>query len=165
MKLTSHFLNFIGLFITLWACAFFSPLLAQNAVVYSQFSPPVIHLWQSSSYEITIYGTQDVSKETIRGKLHNVDGLKISNNPSVSSKFKLIQGTQTISITYSFKVQAEREGKFILEAWEVNIKGLNYNVPRAKLEVVPQGKEFENSMFLKLDSYLQNLKKYEAVLL
>ncbi len=163
MKLISHFLNFIGLFITLWACAFFSPLLAQNAVVYSQFSPPVIHLGQSSSYEITIYGTQDVSKETIRGKLHNVDGLKISNNPSVSSKFKLIQGTQTISITYSFNVQAEREGKFILEAWEVNIKGLNYKVPTAKLEVVPQGKEFENSMFLKLDMPKNNFYIGESI--
>lgn len=151
MKRNLYSLNFISLSITMGVCIWYSPLLAQNAVVYSQFNPPVIHLGQSSSYEITVYGTQDVSQETIRGKLRSVDGLKISNNSSVSSEFKFIRGTRTTSITYSFNVQAEREGEFTLDAWQVNIKGRNYKVPAATLKVVPQGKEFEKSMFLKLD--------------
>jgi hypothetical protein len=163
MKRNSYSLNFISLYVTMGVCIWCSPLLAQNAVVYSQFNPPVIHLGQSSSYEITVYGTQDVSQETIRGKLRSVDGLKISNNSSVSSEFKFIQGTRTTSITYSFNVQAEREGEFTIEAWQVNIKGRNYKVPAAKLEVVPQGKEFEKSMFLKLEIPKENFYVGESI--
>ena len=85
MKRISNFLKIISLIVTFGVSIWGSPLLAQNAVVYSQFNPPVIHLGQSSSYEITVYGTQDVSQETIRGKLRSVDGLKISNNSSISS--------------------------------------------------------------------------------
>jgi len=163
MKRIANFLQIISLIVTFGVSIWGSPLLAQNAVVYSQFNPPVIHLGQSASYEITVYGTQDVSQETIRGKLRNVDGLKISNNSSVSSQFKFIQGTRTTSITYSFNVQAEREGEFTLEAWQVNIKGQNYRVPAAKLHVVPQGKEFEKSMFLKLDIPKDNFYVGESI--
>ncbi len=163
MKRTSNFLKLISLILTLTVSIWSPPLLAQNAVVYSQFNPPVIHLGQSSSYVITVYGTQDVSQDTIRGKLRSVDGLKISNNASVSSEFKFIQGKRTTSITYSFNVQAEREGEFTLEAWQVNIKGRNYNVPAAKLQVVPQGKEFEKSMFLKLDIPNDNFYVGESI--
>ena len=163
MKRISNFLKIISLIVTFGVSIWGSSLLAQNAVVYSQFNPPVIHLGQASSYEITVYGTQDVSQETIRGKLHSVDGLKISNNSSVSSQFKFIQGTRTTSITYSFNVQAEREGEFTLEAWQVNIKGQNYRVPVAKLHVVPQGKEFEKSMFLKLDIPKDNFYVGESI--
>ena len=151
MKRTSNFRLINCLFFTITVSVWDAPLLAQNVIVYSQFNPPVIHLGQSTSYEFTVHGTQDVSKDSIRGKLRKVDGLRISNNSSVSSEFKFIQGVRTISITYSFSVQAEREGEFTLDSWQVNIKGRNYKVPAATLKVVAQGKEFEKSMFLKLD--------------
>ncbi len=133
------------------SCLWSAPLQAQNVVVRSRFDPPVIHLGQTTNYEIIVIGTQDVTQESIRGKLHSVDGLKIDNTPSVSRGINIVQGRQTVLITYAFSVQAEHEGTFTIDPWLVNIKGRNFQVPESQLKVVPRGKEFEESMFLRLD--------------
>lgn len=127
------------------------PASGSGMVVRAAFDPPTVTLGQQALYQVVI---ENGSGE-LQGSLPTVDGLRITPRAqtSQSSQMTMIQGqvSQTVTRTYSFPVQCEREGSFTVPAWRAMVGDSVITVPAATLSVVPPGEEWRDAYFLRLE--------------
>ena len=111
---------------------------SQNIRVEANFSPSTISNSSRSSYKIVIHGTQ----QNPQGKLPQVTGLRISNNPQSLRSANFINGVPSVRVELTFQVQPERIGTFTIPSWNLLIDGNEVKVPPTTLQVIaPSQKE------------------------
>ena len=111
---------------------------SQNIRVEANFSPSTISSSSLSSYKIVIHGTQ----QNPQGKLPQVTGLRISNNPQSLRSANFINGVPSVRVELTFQAQPERIGTFTIPSWNLLIDGNEVKVPPATLQVIaPSQKE------------------------
>jgi hypothetical protein len=120
-------------------------LLTAEITVSARFNPATVSKGEGTRYELVIEGSQG----DIAGNLPNVDGIKLSNTPSVSNNWSIINGTHSQTKTYSFYVQTQQEGTYQMPSWEVHIDKNTYRIPPATLTVTKAEAFMENAWSLR----------------
>lgn len=143
-------------------CLGVSCLTAQVNVV-ARFNPSTATLGQAIRYEISIEGTQ----QSLAGEMPAVEGLQINPRPSTStqSSTQIINGrvTSTNTLTYSFNVQALREGRFVMPRWTAQYGGQDLIIPAANLNVVPAGEQWREAVLFELAGVPEQVYTGQAI--
>jgi len=96
------------------------------------FQPSTIRLGQSSRYVVEISG--DVPPFSCQPP--QVDGLRFLPSQGNMQSLQMINGQRVAQSTRTFHVQARRVGSFTIPAQNLSIRGKNYTLPAATLQVL-----------------------------
>ena len=119
------------------ACALFTNLRADNeAVLFTARAPKSVILGQPFQL---VYSTNTNDSKDLR--LPELTGFNILTGPftSRSSSIQIINGKQSssVSVSYTYTLQAQKEGSFSIGPASINVKGEKYNSNGLSIKVLP----------------------------
>lgn len=119
------------------ACALFTNLRADNeAVLFTARAPKSVILGQPFQL---VYSTNTNDSKDLR--LPELTGFNILAGPftSRSSSIQIINGKQSssVSVSYTYTLQAQKEGSFSIGPASINVKGEKYNSNGLSIKVLP----------------------------
>ena len=123
--------------IRLTLCASMLGILAATAGAFAQevswTNPGPLGAGQRATLDLVFDDTQP--KGAVR--LPEINGLSVVGTPSESSRISIVNGQRSASVTLSYPVRAEREGRVEIPAFDVNTADGQYTVPSITVEVGP----------------------------
>ena len=128
---------FLPLLLFLLSAAFYGAMAQDTDVtVESTISETKIFIGERIKFSVEISGNfNNVS----RPSLPDFDGLRLlSNNPSISRQFNMINGKTSTTYGYSYFLIAQQEGSFEIPAVEVEVDGTIYKTEPIQVSVLKQ---------------------------